>query len=63
MKKSSVTQTIKEFLVESLFSSKKAKDDLIKGKRAKSVKVQTKDVIKKHHYPTPDDKKFRNVTE
>lgn len=61
MKKSSITQTIKEFLVETLFSSKKAKDDLIKEKKAKSTNRQK--VIKKRHFPIPEDKKFRNVTE
>ena len=63
MKTSSLTQTIKEFLIETLFSSKKAKDALIKEKRAKSAKVPAKDVVKKRHYPIADDKKFRNITE
>jgi hypothetical protein len=62
MKKSSITQAIKEFLVESLFSSKKAKDDLIKEKKAKSTNPSSV-ILKKRHFPVSEDKKFRNVTE
>jgi hypothetical protein len=63
MKTSSLTQTIKEFLIETMFSSKKAKDALIKEKRAKSRTDEKNDLNKNHPYPIPEDKKFRNVTE
>ena len=64
MKTPSLTQTIKEFLVETMFSSKKAKDALIKEKKAKKTVIDgKKDLSKKHPYPITEDKKFRNVTE
>jgi len=63
MKTSSLTQTIKEFLIETLFSSKKAKDALIKEKMDKSTSSQENDANKNLYYSISEDKKFRNVTE
>lgn len=60
IKKTSITQTIKEFLAETLFSSKKAKDDPIKEK---AKRASNRPKVTKHHFPVPEDKKFRNVTE
>jgi hypothetical protein len=58
-----LTQAIKVFLAETMYSAKKAKEMLTKKQKAMNITKEVKRDLNKKLYPVTEDQKFKNVSE